>query len=75
MTNVLAAIQELTPVIRARAAEIEAARRLPADLAAALAAAGAFRMAVPRDVGGLELEPDAMLRVIEAAGNADASVG
>src|SRR6185436_19697588 len=75
MTDVLAAIQDLTPTIRARAAEIEQARRLPADLAATLASAGAFRMAVPRDVDGLELDPDAMLRVIEAAGRADASVG
>jgi len=75
MTDVLAAIQDLAPTIRARAAEIEQARRLPADLAGALATAGAFRMVVPRDVGGLELEPDAMLRVIETAGNADASVG
>ena len=75
MMDVLAAIRDLAPTIRARAAEIEQARRLPADLAGALATAGAFRMAVPREVGGLELEPDAVLRVIEAAGNADASVG
>ena len=75
MTDVLAAVIDLTPAIRARAAEIEQARRLPADLARSLAAAGAFRMAVPRDVGGLELEPASLLRVIEAAGNADASVG
>ena len=75
MTDVLAAVVELTPAIRARAAEIEQARRLPADLAKALATAGAFRIAVPRDVGGLELDPASLLRVIEAAGNADASVG
>ena len=75
MTDVLAAVQEMAPAIRARAEEIERARRLPADLARALATAGAFRMAVPRDVGGLELAPDTMLRVIEAAAQADASVG
>ena len=75
MTDVLAAVQEMAPAIRARAEEIERARRLPADLARALASAGAFRMAVPRDVGGLELAPDTMLRVIEAAAQADASVG
>lgn len=75
MTDVLAAIRELTPSIRARVAEIEQARRMPADLARSLAAAGLFRMAVPREVGGLELEPATLLQTIEAAGNADASVG
>ena len=75
MTDVLAAVAELAADIRARAGEIENARRLPADLARALARAGAFRMLVPRDVGGLELAPAIALRVIEAAGAADASVG
>ena len=71
----LAAIREFSPAIRARAPEIEQARRMPADLARTLATAGLFRMAVPEDAGGLELEPARMLRAIEAAGAADASVG
>jgi alkylation response protein AidB-like acyl-CoA dehydrogenase len=75
VTDVLAAIRELTPEIRARARNIEQARRMPADLARSLAASGLFRMAVPRDAGGLELEPAALLRAVEAAGAADASVG
>jgi alkylation response protein AidB-like acyl-CoA dehydrogenase len=75
MPDVLAAIGELAPGIRARADEIEKARRLPADLARSLARAGAFRMLMPREIGGLELPPDAALRAIEAAGAADASVG
>lgn len=75
MPDVLAAVAELAPGIRERADEIEKARRLPADLARSLARAGAFRMLVPREVGGLELAPDVALRAIEAAGAADASVG
>ena len=75
MSDVLAAVAELAPDIRARADEIEKARRLPPDLARSLARAGAFRMLVPRDAGGLELAPDIALRAIEAAGAADASVG
>lgn len=75
MTDVLDAIQALTPAIRARAAEIERARRLPGDLAQSLAQAGLFRMAIPKSIGGLELEPALILRAIEAAGAADASVG
>jgi alkylation response protein AidB-like acyl-CoA dehydrogenase len=75
MTDILASIQDLAPTIKARATEIEQARRMPADLARSLAAAGLFRLAVPQQAGGLEIEPAAMLRAIEAAGAADASVG
>lgn len=75
MTDVLAEIRALAPTIRARAAAIEQARRLPTDLAQSLARAGLFRMAVPREVGGLELEPALLLQAIEATAAADASVG
>ena len=75
MTSVLENAIALQPLIRERAAGIEKARRLPADLAATLAAAGLFRMATPCDVGGLEVEPSTLLRTIETMGAADASVG
>jgi len=61
--------------IKARAAEIEKARRLPADLAAILAKAGLFRLGVPREIGGLEADPATLFRVIETVAEADASVG
>jgi alkylation response protein AidB-like acyl-CoA dehydrogenase len=73
--DILAAIAALTPAVRARAGEIEAARRLPADLAQSLAEAGLFRAAVPKSLGGLELEPRLIFTALEALGNADASVG
>jgi alkylation response protein AidB-like acyl-CoA dehydrogenase len=75
VTDILAAVRGLTPTIRGRASEIEKARRLPADLAQSLARLGLFRMAVPREIGGLELEPAVLLQAIEAVGAADASVG
>ena len=56
----LAAAQSLHSMLRERADEIELARRLPADIARQFAQAGFFRMAVPRSVGGLELEPAAI---------------
>lgn len=68
-------MRDLAPAIRARSGEIEKARRLPADLAATLAKAGIFRMAVPKAIGGLETDAATLLRVIEEAGAADASVG
>ncbi len=61
--------------IAARVDEIEAARRLPADLAAQMAQAGLFRIALPRSLGGHELPPADIVATIEAIAEADASVG
>lgn len=65
--------QSLEGTIKARAAGIEAARRLPEDLSRTFAQAGFYRMAVPRAAGGLELEPARTMRVIEVLARADAS--
>lgn len=73
--TLLAAARDLAPAIAARAAEIEAARRLPADLAADMAAAGLFRMAVPRSLGGAEAPPAAIFAVLETLAAADAATG
>lgn len=75
MTTPLKAATDVAPLIVARADEIEAARRLPADLAAELAAAGLFRLIVPKSLGGLELPPAEVVATIEAVAAADASVG
>lgn len=73
--DVVAQARAMAPDIAARSGEIEAARRLPADIARRFAAAGFFRMAVPAAVGGLEVEPATLFRTIEAIGQADASAG
>ncbi|MGQ3028546.1 MAG: acyl-CoA dehydrogenase family protein [Ferrovibrionaceae bacterium] len=73
--DVVAQARAMAPDIAARSGEIEAARRLPADIARRFAAAGFFRMAVPAAVGGLEVEPATLFRTIEAVGQADASAG
>ncbi len=75
MASLLAEIRGLVPVISARSAEIEAARRLPADLALVLAKTGVFRMLVPRERGGLQVTPRELFEVLETLGSADASVG
>lgn len=66
---------ELLPTIDARSDEIEAARRLPLDLVAALKRAGVFRMPMPRAWGGPEMTPRQQVDVIELLAAADPSVG
>lgn len=61
--------------IAARAEETEKARRLPADLAAKLAAAGAFNLSKPAALGGLELSPLDFMKIIATVAEADASAG
>ncbi|MCC2104685.1 MAG: acyl-CoA dehydrogenase family protein, partial [Hyphomicrobiales bacterium] len=75
MTDIVAAAEALKPEISVRADEIEQARRLPRDLAATIARAGLFRMATPREIGGLEASPADIFRAIEAVSEADASAG
>ena len=79
MTNaaerLLADIGELAPEITARAAEIEAARRMPLDLVQTLRSIGVFRTLVPRSHGGLELDLPSALEIIAALGRIDGSVG
>lgn len=69
----LAAARGFADELRARAEEIEAARRLPRDLSDRFAAAGLYRMCVPEVYGGLELPPRITLDVIETLARADGS--
>jgi indole-3-acetate monooxygenase len=74
MTDLLEAARTITPTLTQRAAELDAARRLPADLAQTLAQQGFFRMVLPTEYHGLELAPARMVEVLEALGTANASV-
>jgi alkylation response protein AidB-like acyl-CoA dehydrogenase len=65
----------LTAEVRARASEIESARRLPSDLARKFAEAGLFRMMIPREFGGFESHPEELARVIEEVSCADGAAG
>ncbi len=71
----LDAARKLVPMIRASADEIEAERELPRALFEALADAGLFRLALPRAIGGHELDLPTYVEVIEEIGKADASTG
>jgi indole-3-acetate monooxygenase len=67
--------QALAPEVESRAAEIESARRMPADLARKLAEAGLFRIVIPRVYHGAELHPIECVRVFEEIARADGSAG
>jgi alkylation response protein AidB-like acyl-CoA dehydrogenase len=61
------------PEIAACADDIEKQRGLPRRLSDQLQAAGAYRMFIPRALGGEELTPVEVVEVIEAIATADAS--
>jgi alkylation response protein AidB-like acyl-CoA dehydrogenase len=71
----LDAARKLVPQIRSSADEIEARRELPRPLFEAMADAGLFHIAVPRVIGGGELDLPMYVQVIEEIGKADASTG
>jgi alkylation response protein AidB-like acyl-CoA dehydrogenase len=73
--TLLDSVRDLAPSISARSPEIDAGRRLPADLLAQLKAAGCFRMFVPKSHGGLDVDVPASMEIIETLATADGSTG
>ena len=71
----LDAARKLAAQIRSAADEIDAARELPRPLFEALADAGFFHLAVPRAIGGGEIDFPTYVETIEEIGKADASTG
>ena len=71
----LAETARLVPQLRERAMEGERLRTMPADLVAQLRAAQLFTLALPRSLGGLELDPLTIVDVIERLSYADGSAG
>jgi alkylation response protein AidB-like acyl-CoA dehydrogenase len=64
----------LEPLIREHAAALEEGR-IPPPLVEALYDAGVFKAMLPREVGGLEVEPVEWLQMIEELARINASVG
>ncbi len=71
--TVLARARALLPALRERSSEIEAGRRVPADLSARLGEAGLYTMLAPRAVGGGEAHPREMAETLEALATADSA--
>jgi alkylation response protein AidB-like acyl-CoA dehydrogenase len=62
---------ELVPKILAGRGAIERDRRLPSDLADAMCEAGFFSLWLPKSMGGPELSPAELARVVEVFSEAD----
>jgi len=73
--SIVAEARSLAPLIAESRIAIDAERRLPTPLVDALRTLGAFRLAVPRVYGGLELDPITQVRVVEELSRLDGSVG
>ncbi|HEV8141843.1 MAG TPA: acyl-CoA dehydrogenase family protein [Methylomirabilota bacterium] len=69
----LEAAKKLAPMIHAAAAESEALREVPRPLFEAISDAGLIHMALPRAIGGGEIDLPTYVQVLEELGKADAS--
>ena len=72
-TELLDAAERLRHVCYEAADEIEAQRRIPAEISAQIAGAGLYGMGVPASVGGLETPPVVSSKAIETLARGDAS--
>lgn len=70
-----AAAGQLAPAIAERAAETEREGHVPDDLVEQLRQAGFFRMWLPHELGGDELDPGEFIEIVEALAGADGSTG
>ena len=73
--SALDAARKLARMIRSCADQIEADRELPRPLFEALADAGLFLLALPRALGGVEIDLPTYVQVLEEIGKAHASTG
>jgi indole-3-acetate monooxygenase len=73
--HVIAAARRLAPEFEARAAELESLRTMPGDLVDSVRREGLFKMLLPRQLGGFELDPLTAIEVVEIVSRADGSAG
>jgi alkylation response protein AidB-like acyl-CoA dehydrogenase len=74
VSDIYANARALSAYLRAKSAEIDAARRLPPEVAARVREAGMFRLMMPKEWGGPELNPTEQVEVIEELAKANVSV-
>ncbi len=74
-TDLLEAARALAPLIRSQMSQMETDRRLPPELAQAMAEVGLFRSMLPTSLGGLEMDLIPALHVFETVAQVDGSAG
>ncbi|HEU5472566.1 MAG TPA: acyl-CoA dehydrogenase family protein [Actinophytocola sp.] len=74
-SGLLDRIPTLAEQFSSRARETEQLGQLPTELVAEAKAAGLFMMALPKVLGGLEVDPATFVEVVEEISRADASAG
>jgi indole-3-acetate monooxygenase len=75
VARLLESAAALRPVARGYQEEIDRERRIPKPLVEQLRAAGLYRMVVPVELGGLQVDLVPFLRAVELLAEGDASVG
>src|SRR5438132_13261142 len=70
-----AAARALRPIIEEGAAEAEKCAFIPERVVRAVADAGMWGLLVPRELGGMEVDPETYIDVIEELSYADGSTG
>jgi alkylation response protein AidB-like acyl-CoA dehydrogenase len=73
--SLLDKVEDIAPVIRTHSEEAEQARRLARPVVEAMLKAGLYDMARPQALGGLELDPVSMFKVVEAVARQDSVAG
>jgi alkylation response protein AidB-like acyl-CoA dehydrogenase len=73
VADVLSAVDGLAAEARARAAQTNELRAVPADLMTRIKAAGLCQSLLPETLGGLELDPLTVVEVVERLAEADGS--
>jgi alkylation response protein AidB-like acyl-CoA dehydrogenase len=73
--SLLDKVEEIAPILRAHVEEAETARRLSHPVVEAMREAGFYRMALPKVLGGLELDPVTIFRVVEEVARHNSAAG
>ena len=73
--TLLERVQGVATILKAHEDEIESSRRLPPVVAEALRRAGVFKTFVPRELGGLEVNPVEWMDMVEALSKINSAAG
>jgi indole-3-acetate monooxygenase len=73
--TVVESLRALHAGIAGRSDEIEATRHLPRDIADSMVATGAFKLCVPREIGGVQATALELVTAIEEMSQADGAAG